>query len=276
MTPSTLVRGGCANLSLLCLVVLAISRATLADSILAFAPVTALAGLEGLNARQLSGACPASTQTACPDGIGCCPRGAACTYSRDVPVCDESCNGGPNCPNGGCCQVGYVCGTTNNFCSPAATQIRAPAATPANADNKKEVVEHEHEQGGSIVVVTPTTPAAPLHAEPTPSDEDPSIVSEETMSPGSNIGSFHLPTPTKTKTPTVPSSHSVATATSTTSRETTKGGAGGTKYVAGTTATNAPSQSAQKTSTGAASSIEVGHSLIAVIVGWIAGLAVML
>ncbi|OKL60824.1 hypothetical protein UA08_03409 [Talaromyces atroroseus] len=270
MTASTLRRAGYGNISLLCLVFLTLSRVTLAESILAFAPVTALAGLDGLNARHLAGACPASTQTACADGLGCCPIGAACTYSRDVPVCDESCNGGPSCPNGGCCQSGYVCGTTNNLCSPTTKPTIASAPTPAKEDGQKEVDDHDNG-----IVVTPTTPpSAPLHAEPTPSTDDP--LPGSSSDSGTRSGSVHLPT--STKTPTVPSSPSVVSATSTTTSGTggTKTG-GGTKYVADNSATNkSPSQSAQATSTGAAHSIGVADSLMAVIIGWIAGLAVVL
>lgn len=128
-----------------------------AEQMLAIAPVTTLARREDSGKRPQFGHCPAATQTLCPDHVGCCPNGAACTQSRGIPVCDESCKGGPSCPQGGCCQVGYVCGTTNNFCTPAPTAhsqhaIEAPVTTTGSGP----VVTLEHD---------PVSTAAELLAE---------------------------------------------------------------------------------------------------------------
>ncbi|KAL1990987.1 hypothetical protein VTN49DRAFT_5491 [Thermomyces lanuginosus] len=82
----------------------------------AAAPITALVPNErNLFVRQ-DGECPEATATPCADGNGCCPRGAACTYSGTRPVCAIPCGDGPRCPGGGCCQEGYVCGITDDYC----------------------------------------------------------------------------------------------------------------------------------------------------------------
>lgn len=271
MISSSVLGSGFANVPLLCFVFLAVSGTSLANSILAFAPVTALASLEGLNARHLAGACPAFTQTACGDGLGCCPIGAACTYSRDVPVCDESCNGGPNCPNGGCCQAGYVCGSTNNFCTPAPNpaHTKAPAPSPS-ASNKQDGDDKNRVEDETSVTATSdapnTPPSAPLHANPTPIGEEEDINPLPTSGGESVSNTFPRPsTPTKTPSPTATASHG---ATSTTTS--------GTRYVAGKTPSGKSGRpSAQATSTGAAYAVDAYDSLMTVVLFWIAGLAVM-
>ncbi|EED21991.1 hypothetical protein TSTA_092330 [Talaromyces stipitatus ATCC 10500] len=199
-----------------------------AEQMLAFAPVTALARWDGLAPRQLFGDCPASTQTLCPDKLGCCPKGVACTYSRSIPVCEESCKGGPTCPQGGCCQVGYICGTTNNFCTPA------PTAPPKKVDNKEEAVE-------APVTSAPST-------TPTGATED---------------ADEHEETTSRPSTPTVraSSSHHVVSATKTATATTARDGS---KYVGVPSGSNtkSPSQSAQATNSGAsshASSLSIGN-----------------
>lgn len=233
-----------------CLIFLSLCSTILANSILAFAPVTALANYEGLNPRQLGGACPASTQTSCADHLGCCPIGAACTYSMDIPVCDESCNGGPNCPNGGCCQAGYICGTTNDFCTPAPTKKPAPPAT-AKKDDHKKVVDDD-------VIITTTDSSAPLSTSD-PGDDGPRIT-------------------TPARTPTVSSFHHSPVSSTSHNTTSTFTAGDGTKYVGNASGSNkkSPSQSAQATSSGAATlSFEVTTTpLMTLIIGWIAGLLI--
>ncbi|KAL2217367.1 hypothetical protein M432DRAFT_433839 [Thermoascus aurantiacus ATCC 26904] len=89
--------------------VLAYGTAVTADLILAAAPVSKILGAEGDLFPRQDLSCPEITQTVCPDGNGCCPRGAACTYSSGLAVCDVPCGAGPRCAYGGCCEVGYMC-----------------------------------------------------------------------------------------------------------------------------------------------------------------------
>jgi hypothetical protein len=249
-----------------------------AGQMLAFAPVTALARWEGLDRRQVVGDCPAASQTLCPDHIGCCPRGAACTYSRDIPVCDESCNGGPNCPRGGCCQIGYVCGTTNNFCTPAATAhpkhaLEAPVTTTSYASvitPGAPPVEH-------VPVSTPTEAAV----ESAP-DTLTTTVSTTTTTP--KQAAHELPhetesTTSRASTPTVraSSSHHVAPATATATTTTSHDGS---KFVgkASGSETKAASPSAQATSSGATFVFVSGTNgfLVGMILGWLVSYCVLI
>ncbi|KUL89959.1 hypothetical protein ZTR_02978 [Talaromyces verruculosus] len=225
-----------------------------AEQMRAFAPVTALARWEGFDRRGLFGECPAATQSLCPDHLGCCPKGAACTYSRDIPVCDESCNGGPSCPRGGCCQVGYVCGTTNNFCTPAATAhpkqaIEAPVTTTDSASVITPV--------GAPVEVAPVSTPAEAAVESAP-DTLTTTASTTTTTP--KQAAHELPHETestesatsKASTPIVRASSShhvagaIATATTATAHD-------GSKYVGKASGfeTKGASPSSQATSSGA-------------------------
>lgn len=80
-----------------------------------------------LNARQIL-QCPAM-QTACADGTGCCPDGAACTYVGGQPRCAIGCGGGPTCANGGCCQAGYACDANDQLCHVAMTAFPTPLSS---------------------------------------------------------------------------------------------------------------------------------------------------
>ncbi|RJE25278.1 hypothetical protein PHISCL_02367 [Aspergillus sclerotialis] len=83
-----------------------------------------------LGKRQDLYGCPEATQTVCPDGVGCCPSGVPCTQVSGKPRCQMSCNGGPICDDGGCCEVGYVCNTKgNSLCIPAPTDNPFPSLT---------------------------------------------------------------------------------------------------------------------------------------------------
>src|SRR5947207_4083688 len=86
-----------------------------------------------LEIRQLS--CPAGN-TACADGDGCCPVGAACTRSKGQGLCATGCDGGPTCTNGpvkACCPLGLYCNPTGTLCltnSPfAVPSITVPSIT---------------------------------------------------------------------------------------------------------------------------------------------------
>jgi len=63
----------------------------------------------------------AATATACPDGLGCCPRGYPCSYSSNIPVCNKACNArSVYCSQGGCCDPGSTCiDTESGLCSSA-------------------------------------------------------------------------------------------------------------------------------------------------------------
>ncbi|KAJ6150263.1 hypothetical protein N7471_001462 [Penicillium samsonianum] len=75
--------------------------------------------------------CPEATETMCQDGTGgCCPSGQACTFVSGRPRCAGSCNGGPICLGGGCCDIGYNCPTIGgSFCHQATNFIPVPAPT---------------------------------------------------------------------------------------------------------------------------------------------------
>jgi len=80
------------------------------------APVLAVVTPGVLDVRQLT--CAAG-RTACADGDGCCPIGAACTRSMGVGLCATNCNGGPTCVYGavtGCCALGRFCNPTGTLC----------------------------------------------------------------------------------------------------------------------------------------------------------------
>ncbi|QKX59376.1 uncharacterized protein TRUGW13939_06510 [Talaromyces rugulosus] len=240
------------------------SGTSLGGSILAFAPITALSGQYALEARHIGGACPAASQTSCSDGIGCCPSGAACTYSGELPVCDELCGAGPKCSNGGCCQAGYFCGVTNNFCTPSPTGIaKMPTFSwPVDAP-----------------FTTPTATIITSSSGP----EDPS--SQDISSPGSTV---RRPTATSTSTQsaltggglgTSGSSHTPSntagrsrTSTSTKSTTTRTGAAGGGAVAKTTSSRHSPTPS----STGAASSLDPVSGLAAMGFGWIAGFLAIL
>ncbi|RDW61783.1 uncharacterized protein DSM5745_10455 [Aspergillus mulundensis] len=50
-----------------------------------------------------SDVCPEGDYTMCPDGFGCCERGAPCTTIRGEPACDTECSGLPCGDSGLCC-----------------------------------------------------------------------------------------------------------------------------------------------------------------------------
>lgn len=80
------------------------------------APALAVVTPGVLDIRQLT--CAAG-RTACADGDGCCPIGAACTRSLGVGLCATKCNGGPTCVYGavtGCCALGRFCDPTGTLC----------------------------------------------------------------------------------------------------------------------------------------------------------------
>ncbi|KAH8689536.1 hypothetical protein BGW36DRAFT_365307 [Talaromyces proteolyticus] len=235
------------------------TTSTLGDSILAFAPITALAVQDTLNARKLGGLCPASSQTACPDGIGCCPRGAACTYSSQLPVCDELCGAGPKCINGGCCQVGYVCGLTNDFCTPGPKEIaKLPAFTPTTS-GPATVSAYDPTSAVDTTSVASSLPDSTLANDPTTT----------VRSTQSGKGGLRLsPTPSRRPASSPTTSHSTWTNT----RAHNAGGVGGGAHKI----TKTPSPSAQATSTGGAPVLEAINTGAAFGFGWIAGLFFML
>lgn len=96
--------------------------------------------------------CPEATQTECPDGTGCCPSGAACTYIMGQPRCAVACNGGPSCPGGGCCQFGYACDITEDLCHLVSTGFPMPTLSSFNP-------------GGPILT---TESSSPVQSWPTP------------------------------------------------------------------------------------------------------------
>lgn len=56
----------------------------------------------------------------CDNGVGCCDTGTTCGYraSDNYPVCNGgTCNGGPICASGLCCDVGYVCDDETKLCA---------------------------------------------------------------------------------------------------------------------------------------------------------------
>lgn len=238
-----------------------------AEQMLAVAPVTALAAGEGFDRRRQFGDCPAATQTLCPDKLGCCPSGAACTYSRGIAVCEETCNGGPTCTRGGCCQIGYVCGTTNNFCTPAATAL------------PKQVIEASVTTGSAPV----STPAGA--AEDPASDTFTLTASATTTRP--NQAAYDLPHETEsTKSATMKasapnvrasSSHRVAGAIAT---ATTATAHDGSKYVGkvSDSGTEGASPSAQATDSGAGFVFVSGTNgfLVGMVLGWFVSYLVLI
>jgi hypothetical protein len=249
-----------------------------AEQMLAIAPVTALARWDGLSPRQLFGRCPASTQTLCPDHVGCCPRGAACTFSRDIPVCNESCSGGPSCPRGGCCQVGYVCGTVNNLCTPAPTastkkaEVEVPVTVTASASaitHAEAPVEHSS--------ISTSAKAAPETAPVTPS----TIKTTTTMPKHAGHELPHQPesTTSKASTPIVraSSSHHVAPTTATATTTTATAHDGKHVGIATGSGTKAASPSAQTASSGAAFLFVSGTNgfLVGMILGWLVSYCVL-
>lgn len=80
--------------------------------------------------------------TACADGTGCCPSGAACTFIFGQPRCAMACNGGPKCPGGGCCEIGYACDLTTDLCHPIETGFPMPSFPSPNP-------------GGPVITSTP-------------------------------------------------------------------------------------------------------------------------
>lgn len=114
------------------LTILAYSSTTVtADLILAVAPVSKIigGGADLLPRHDLS--CPEATQTVCPDGNGCCERGAACAYPSGFAVCEKSCGAGPRCSYGGCCDVGYMCNPSRggNCLVATSTEFDFPSLT---------------------------------------------------------------------------------------------------------------------------------------------------
>lgn len=245
-----------------------------AEQMRAFAPVTALARWEGLERRQMFGHCPEATHTLCPDQVGCCPNGAACTYSRDNAVCDGSCNGGPICHGGGCCQIGYVCGTTNNLCTPVATA------------HSQHVIEAPMTTTGSVPVVTPI--AAP--GEHIPSTASTKATAQSAANPHTTTAASMRATPqqaahkqpTETKTAGLSiskastqiakasSSHRVAATTATATTATAHNG----NYVgkSSTSETKATASASGKTTSSGATAVVMSDTngfLVGMLAGWL-------
>ncbi|KAL2012390.1 hypothetical protein VTN00DRAFT_5108 [Thermoascus crustaceus] len=114
------------------LTILALSSTTVtADLMLAAAPVSKIigGGADLFPRQDLS--CPEATQTVCPDGNGCCERGAACAYSSGFAVCEKPCGLGPRCSYGGCCDVGYMCNPSRegNCLVATSTEFDFPSLT---------------------------------------------------------------------------------------------------------------------------------------------------
>lgn len=246
-----------------------------AEQMFAVAPMTALSRRDGFGKRPQFGHCPAATQTLCPDHIGCCPNGAACTQSRGIPVCDEACNGGPSCPLGGCCQIGYVCGTTNNFCTPAATAhpqhaIEAPVTTTGSASVVTSVAHPVEHVPVSTPAETATATASTTTITPKQAAHELSHEIESTES-----------TTIKASTPIVraSSSHRAAGAivTATTA---TASAHDGSRFVGNTSVseTKGPSPSAQATSSGATFVFISGTNgfLVGMVLGWLVSYCVLI
>lgn len=232
-----------------------------AEQMLAIAPVTALARREGSGKRPQFGHCPAATQTLCPDHVGCCPSGAACTHSRGIPVCDESCKGGPSCPLGGCCQIGYVCGTSNNFCTPAPPAhpqhaIEAPVTTTASdpvvilSTPAPSAVESAPDTIKTVSTTT-TTPKQASHELP-----------HETESTGSTTIKASIPIVQASS----PHRSGGAIATSTTATATAHDGSKFVGTVSGAE-TKGSSPSAQASSSGATFIFMSGTFLVGILLG---------
>ncbi|KAL4902292.1 hypothetical protein BDW74DRAFT_158332 [Aspergillus multicolor] len=90
------------HLSLLALSGLAFNLAS-ASADPAKARVTAAPKVPSLFRRQSPDTCPDGDYTMCPDGFGCCERGAPCTTIRGEPACDSECSGLPCGDSGLCC-----------------------------------------------------------------------------------------------------------------------------------------------------------------------------
>lgn len=228
------------------------------DSILAIAPVTALSPQYALQARHIGGACPAASQTSCADGLGCCPNGAACTYSGELPVCDELCGAGPKCPNGGCCQAGYFCGKTNNFCTPSPTGIAklpsfsVPADAPVTTHTTSPTSSASGSDGkNSLDISSPGGAVTRLTATATST--------QSTRTGGATPGSSHTPSKTAGR-----STYTKPTTTRTGAAGGGVGGVGG-----GATIAKTPSHTPTPSASGAASSLDATTSFSLLGFGWI-------
>lgn len=63
--------------------------------------------------------CPAGSFL-CDNGTGCCDIGTTCGYraSDNYPICEGgTCNGGPICLSGLCCDLGYLCDEVAKLCT---------------------------------------------------------------------------------------------------------------------------------------------------------------
>jgi len=83
--------------------------------------------------------CADPTDTLCPDGLGCCPVGEACTYqSVTIPICAGSCGYPPVYCEGDysnvCCDPGSSCDyASDGLCTANAFQFSSFSAAPTIA-----------------------------------------------------------------------------------------------------------------------------------------------
>ncbi|KAL0635870.1 hypothetical protein Q9L58_005214 [Maublancomyces gigas] len=103
----------------------------------------------GINARGLlvrQSTCPAGSFM-CDDNTGCCDIGTTCGYraSDNYPICKgASCNGGPICQSGLCCDLGYLCNESTKLCTkdtgtgPVSSPVvsSTPSSTKASSSTK--------------------------------------------------------------------------------------------------------------------------------------------
>ncbi|KAL1977201.1 hypothetical protein VTN31DRAFT_60 [Thermomyces dupontii] len=159
------------------------------EYLLAAAPITALVPNErNLFVRQ-DGICPEATLTPCDDGLGCCPRGAACSYSGTRPVCDIACGAGPKCPGGGCCQVGYKCGITNDLCTPLPTPTGGSSGG-SSSDDDDDDFDLDLDDDDDDPTIPPTVSADPTGSSDDDDDDFPNLLSPTASSGLNDLGTL--------------------------------------------------------------------------------------
>ncbi|KAF2194820.1 hypothetical protein K469DRAFT_686773 [Zopfia rhizophila CBS 207.26] len=131
-----------------------------------------------------------ATATPCPDGVGCCPSGYACTTVTGAPRCDRPCGlGYTMCSGGGCCEPGYRCGS-NDLCTSTGPALSIPVLSLPTLTPPGPILTSN--EGTSH---TPVTPPRPLStpdqgmSEPTASSNIQEQSTGTASEPPFNVGS---------------------------------------------------------------------------------------
>ncbi|OCK95433.1 uncharacterized protein K441DRAFT_676892 [Cenococcum geophilum 1.58] len=203
--------------------------------------------------------CPKATDTVCPDGLGCCQSGAACTWTRvTIPICAKTCNPPvvycAGAYSGVCCDAGSSCDyASQGLCTATSFAFSAPSITIPS-------INTPHTSVPSIYIPSVSTPSIVVPSLSFSSKTysyEPPLTTSTTVTSAEESSTSVLETTSGTEIPGLESLIS-----STPSRGTSV-----------TTTTERTSTAAAVSTAGAGNGVEVwGNGLLELMVGGIVGL----